>query len=591
VSPARFEQVRGEHAATVATAMPRRVQVLAVSVAVVAVTIAVALIVDGQALPSAGPYLLLALVVGLSVNRVAFFPSELSATAEAAVLFTAVVAFRLDSPVLAPLLVALLVGPLDVLHWEQRSFVRMAYNSGSQGLAVVAGAVAFGVVSAGFGSSNVALVGAVAVAVLPYVVLDSVLGVVLMRLHGERSTRLAVRHQVSINGLAVSFALYGACVALVAGAVGWWLAFLMLAPMPFVPELVLVRARRVRTGSPLVVTASCVMAVSVVVLGLALAFPDPATLLVLLAVAVLVGSDARVSGSSPVPWVGAPVVAAAVIVSGSTGGLLAAVLVALATTAAAWATATERSGPAVAGALLVAGAGAVACTRVADGLGLGPRATLVGVTAAVAFQLVVIVAGSRRRRDDAIRAGWAFPAVCAAVVLALLWRALGIRGAPAFAIGVPMAAVAVAWCGAPPWRSRVLGRRMARVGGNPRLVMSLLGCVAVCGSMTAVAVESRQLRTELVLAATAVSEVVAAMAITGIRQWRFTPRRRVRDAAAVFAVALAVIVATQVPGGDSGALALSLLSGAACLLAASSCQPRRRRRVPEGTLSGRRSAR
>jgi hypothetical protein len=51
-----------------------------------------------------------------------------------------------------------------------------------------------------------------------------------------------------------------------------------------------------------------------------LAVPDPATWLVLLGVAVIVGSDVRFSSVSPVPWVAAPVVVAAAIVLGPSKG-------------------------------------------------------------------------------------------------------------------------------------------------------------------------------------------------------------------------------------------------------------------------------
>ena len=39
--------------------------------------------------------------------------------------------------------VGLLMGPLDWVHWRQRLFYRMAYNSGSQSLCVLLVAVVF----------------------------------------------------------------------------------------------------------------------------------------------------------------------------------------------------------------------------------------------------------------------------------------------------------------------------------------------------------------------------------------------------------------------------------------------------------------
>ena len=58
-------------------------------------------------------------------------------------LVAAVVAFRHDSALVGPWCVAFLAGPLDLLHWRQRSFVRMAYNAGNRMVATLAGAATF----------------------------------------------------------------------------------------------------------------------------------------------------------------------------------------------------------------------------------------------------------------------------------------------------------------------------------------------------------------------------------------------------------------------------------------------------------------
>src|SRR5204863_844395 len=78
------------------------------------ITVAV-LVAAGAAFPPGVAFVLLVAAVAACVNRVALFSSELSTTGEAAVLFTAVVVFRRDAPLLGPVLVALFVGPADLL--------------------------------------------------------------------------------------------------------------------------------------------------------------------------------------------------------------------------------------------------------------------------------------------------------------------------------------------------------------------------------------------------------------------------------------------------------------------------------------------
>ena len=97
----------------------------------------------GSPFPSVWPVLVLGALVALSLNQLAFFPSEWSATAEAAVLVAAVVGFADSAELLGPLAVALLCGPLDIVHWRQRAFWRMAYNSGNRMIAALLGAVVF----------------------------------------------------------------------------------------------------------------------------------------------------------------------------------------------------------------------------------------------------------------------------------------------------------------------------------------------------------------------------------------------------------------------------------------------------------------
>ncbi len=125
------------------TREPRRVRCYAVALCVAALAAGVVLLAGGAVRPAPGPVLLLAVAAALCINRVVLFPTEHASTAEAAVLLAAVVGFRHDAVYLGPLLVGVLVGPLDTVHWGQRSFVRMAYNAGNRGLAALAASAAF----------------------------------------------------------------------------------------------------------------------------------------------------------------------------------------------------------------------------------------------------------------------------------------------------------------------------------------------------------------------------------------------------------------------------------------------------------------
>ncbi|HEX5587924.1 MAG TPA: hypothetical protein VFZ17_11500, partial [Acidimicrobiia bacterium] len=99
---------------------------------VLAGSLGVALAAAGQSWPPLGLLALFAVLAWFAVNRYTFFPSEMSVTAESAVLLASVVVFRRDAPLLGPWCVAVLVGPLDALHWEHRAFSRMAYNAAHQ---------------------------------------------------------------------------------------------------------------------------------------------------------------------------------------------------------------------------------------------------------------------------------------------------------------------------------------------------------------------------------------------------------------------------------------------------------------------------
>src|SRR6476659_2405381 len=106
----------------------RRLRAFSWAVFAVAAIAGVVVAVAGSPFPSVWPVVLLGALIALSLNQLAFFPSEWSATAEAAVLVAAIVGFADSAEFLGPVLVAFLCGPLDIVHWRQRAFWRMAYN-------------------------------------------------------------------------------------------------------------------------------------------------------------------------------------------------------------------------------------------------------------------------------------------------------------------------------------------------------------------------------------------------------------------------------------------------------------------------------
>src|SRR5262249_47748541 len=98
----------------------------------------------GSPAPPVVPTLALLALVAVATNRIALFPSEWSSTAEATGLVAAIVTFAPDAAVLGPWVVALACGPLDVVHWRERAYSRMAYNSGNRMVSTLAATLAFG---------------------------------------------------------------------------------------------------------------------------------------------------------------------------------------------------------------------------------------------------------------------------------------------------------------------------------------------------------------------------------------------------------------------------------------------------------------
>jgi hypothetical protein len=540
---------------------PRAERVFCFSLAAGALVIGTTLVAAGASGPPLVAVLAFALVVGLSVNRGALFSTELSFTADAAVLLAAVVAFRSDAPLLGPFAVAALTGPLDALHWRQRSFSRMAYNAGSQALGVLPAAAAFGAVrSVESGSLGMALMAGL-LASLVYVVLDSAFASVLVVLRGDVSPRRAPRVVLAMNRFALLFALVGALVGAIAVEAGWWVVPAVLLPLSFAPEVVVGRPAR---WAPF---ATGVLVAAILTFGVLAGVFTPSIAIGLGVLAVLAGIEFDVKRRALVPPLTSLLVVAALATT-IAHGHSAAVIVAVVVTLVSWTVRAIERGSArselelVVLALVVAATAAVATIAIVDTLSPGRDTSVavlgVIVLAGVGFEVVAALAGSRTRIVELSRAMWALPVLALAAALALVWRQLGVAGAAVFALGTFATLSAVAWWGAPPWTSRVLGmagRRGPRTGRQ--LVLIAVAATAMAAAVAALIVVD-DARDTLVLAAFAALQADVALALVGVRQWRFAPIRRVWSAGALLA-ASALGFAYAAPGFRGDAWGLLLL--------------------------------
>src|SRR5262249_14234695 len=160
-------------------------------------------------------------------------------------------------------------------------------------------------------------------------------------------------------------------------------------------------------------------------------WPGWATVSGLVAVAVLVGVDARVDTRAPVPGATAVLVASALVV-GRHDRVVAAAVVAVTATATAWTLArTARWWPPILAALAV--------SLVVDARP-SRSAALAG---ALAFALFAAT------RPPVV--AWTAPFVCVGLSLAAAWRAIGACGAVAFTLGILVTAALAAVYGALPW--------------------------------------------------------------------------------------------------------------------------------------------
>ena len=506
--------------------VPGSVRVLCLAILGAAVGIGCLLIAAGALRPAPGPVLLFALAVALCVNRFVLFPSEQATTAEAAVLLAAVIGLRDDAVFLGPLAVALLVGPLDTLHWEQRSFLRMAYNAGNRGLAVLAASAAFVGVRELAGSSAVGVAFPVMAAVASFAVVDVVLSVTLLVLQGQ-ACRSATREVRAIDALTVPVAFYGAGVGFLAGGIGWWALALALVPAAFVPELVITRARRRAT-----VLRDLVLGLAVIALLLVSAVvapvPDAPTLAVLVAIGVLAGTELTIRAGTLVSPLLAVAVVGAIVVADGDRAFFAAALMGATGTLTTWLLTTVGCRSRALGASAVAAvAGLLAAAVFTVAPGTVAAKALAALAGGAAFEIAAVLIGPREWRRQATDAAWTLPLLALAIAAALLWRVLSLGGAAVFVAMVAGALALAAWWGAPPWPSRLLARRTSVWPARGHTAVLGVMTTSVIGTATlATFVEARPARLALVWTTVALGESVTAAALVGVRQWRFAPRRR-----------------------------------------------------------------
>ena len=534
------------------------------SLGLVGLAVFVTLVATGAAMPPLAPTLLLALVLGLCIGRVALYPSELAASAELAVLLCAVTAFRESAPVTGPLLLALLVGPLDRDHWRSRSVVRMAYNSGDRALASLGAVGAFAAVTTLLGSSTGALIAATAAAAIAATALDSAATVGLVVCLGGNA-RAARRELLDIDALALPLAVIGGAVGFLATGVGWWAAALPLGLLALVPELLQARAR-----IPGRVARDAILAAEVVVALVAVALvsePPPwPTALVLTVLAVVVGLELVVDERAPVPPVlGIVVVVAAVAVGGGSAVFAGALVGALATATSWWRGGRTRRRLAPIGVAVAAAAGMIAAAM--SSVGGGP----VTVWAVVAGSVVVFAApviglarsAWRRERGHLL---WAAPLLVAPTALGIV-PALGVAARVALTAALVVVGAGLgAWCGAPPWRSRMLAPAGTRLRGHARAP----GFLVLCGGAVVLAVvgmieSSPDTRRIGMWVAVALGVTATTMALWATRQWRLAPRARARQTAILGAAVVgwcsvaSLALSAQLDAAFVGSAALALV--------------------------------
>jgi hypothetical protein len=552
---------------------------------VVALAVGAVLVVTGAPAPPVGPVLVLAVLVALSVNLGALFPSEFTATADVAMLFAAVVGFAVDAPLLGAFAIGMLMGPLDVVHWRQRLVYRMAYNSGAQGLCGLLATATY-VALAGTSTAVPIVLATAMSAALVWTVADTCLIALVLVRRGGTTVAAAARHVLLLDALTVPLAVAGALAGLLAREVGWWAAVLVLAPLPFVPDAVLVRARRLPLARMGRLLALPLLATSLVATGLLTTDVSPGLLAIVVVGSVLVGTDVVPRAIALVAPAVVGVVLAGAIVDGRgglgacvlavTGVVLSAALVA----SGSWVVAARAW---VAGTIATVVGGAVVVGTVWHDA--PPPAVLWGAALGAAAFVAVDLSLAPARRADVLRAAWSLPVVVAVVADAVAWRATGSDVAGIVFLALVAATVGVVGRqNAPAWTSRASNRARTPAGGG-RMTLTACGLVA-CGLAGAcVWVSDPAVPAALTVSATSIDVALAASAL---RQWHFAGRRHLVDALIV-AVALVVVLGAVAPLAFAGrawavvvvVLVVAGMTAMAWPLVARADRAARRQRTPE----------
>lgn len=535
---------------------------LVVAVVTLPVAAAVVLLAAGARVPAPGPVLVLAMVAALSINRSVFFPSEQAATAEVAVVLVAVTGFASSAPWLGPLAVALLVGPLDMSHWERRSFVRMAYNAGNRGLAGLSATAAFALIGTHVG----VVLGAVGAATA-FVIVDVAVSTALLVAQGTTG-RVAAARVVTIDRFALPLAISGAAIGFLVDAAGWWAAALALAPLAFVPEQLIVRRSRpdVRARTWWIGAIVAGGAVCSAVLWLLLPTSTLAPSFALLTIGVLVGVELDVDADGrPSPLVVVVVVAAAVVLPGDRASVLAP-LAAVAGCATTWWCTSRR--PTARVAVATSATVALAATGIVAGsTALAPLGPVVGATLVAIVLTFVVVVVVERRVAPVTAFAWSAPVVAVAAAIAGVWGVLGPGGGALLVCWLGATAIAARSFGAPPWPGRVTAHVRPRGAGH-RLGLVLAAVAVAVSATVAMASTEPDVRTGGAWLAVAVAESAAAVVLVGIRQWRLAPAARRRTAGLAAASAVASIAAGAALADGRHWAGLLLVASAAGLVAA-----------------------
>lgn len=507
----------------------RRARVLAWVLQVAALATAVGAGAVGGLPVEVGVLLLLVLAAAVCVNRQALFSFEISVTAEASVVLCAVVLYRADAPLLAPMVIGLAAGWLDSFHWSSRAWTPMAFNSGTRAIEALLAALAFGAVGGTGAHDTYALVAAAALAALVFACTDLVLFTALVVIRDAQPIGNAAREVWRVDAVSFPLALLGAAVGLLGDATEPWIGAVAVLPAAALPDALLAARRRISWRRLAVSAARAAAAIAVVAVVAVVAvagtfggFPSLPVTVALVALGVVAGVEVVGDRRLPVAPALAAAVLLAVVAVGPSDAVVASAVVAVVAASLSWSL-SPTVGPHVRGT-------AAACTvgtAIACGLVLGVGAT--AAAACVVFLAGVVVAAPGRRTAAAV--GWSFPFVALGATAASVrpWASvlvtLGIGGA-----ALVGGALVVAWSGAPPWSSRVATRwARGRLLLSHRAVWLVLGALALVATGIGVWATG-PLDSVAVVALALVVDVAAAVAVTRVRLWRFVRSRRWADA-------------------------------------------------------------